>query len=52
MVRKYTNKLYDAMDDGILDPRGLAESLLMWMSEADVKEFYERYGLEDDEEEE
>ena len=51
MVRKYTRKIYDMMDDGILDPLGVAQSLLNWMSEDDVKEFYERYGLEDDEEE-
>lgn len=55
MTRKYTKKLLEAMDDGIMDPKGLAESLLSWMSEDDVKEFYDRYdiahdyGLEDDE---
>ena len=52
MVRKYTRKIYDMMEEGVLDPLGVAQSLLNWMSEDDVKEFYERYGLEDDEEEE
>jgi hypothetical protein len=38
--REYTNKLMDAMDNGFMDPRGVADMCLMWMSERDVKEMY------------
>ena len=36
IVRKMTNKLIEAMDEGVLDPRVLAEVCLQYMSEDDV----------------
>jgi hypothetical protein len=42
MVRKYTNKIIELVDDGILDRDTLIRDLLCWMSESDVAEFYER----------
>ena len=35
--REYTNKLMDAMDNGTLDPRTVADMCLQWLSEHDVK---------------
>jgi hypothetical protein len=40
-IREYTNKIADLVDDGSLNKDMLIEDLLMWMSESDVKEFYE-----------
>lgn len=58
MARKYTNKVLEMMDEGLVDPKWLAEALAMWCSEADMKEFYERLpdelyagSLENDDEE-
>ena len=48
--RKYTNKILERIDDGILHPDFLIQNLLMWMSEHDVKEFYESVISCDDEE--
>lgn len=39
-TREYTIRLMDMMDQGVLDPRVVAEMALMWMSERDVKEMY------------
>ena len=36
-ARKYTNKILERIDDGILHPDFLIQNLLMWMSEHDVK---------------
>lgn len=41
-MRKYTNKIIELVDDGILDRDTLIRDLLCWMSESDVEEFYER----------
>src|SRR6056297_1887172 len=35
-VRNATNRIYDAMDEGILDPRTVAEAALKYMSEDEV----------------
>ena len=53
--REISTRLFEDMDDGILDPRLLAEACLRWMSEDEVREMAEDQGLlpEDwDEEEE
>lgn len=58
-MRKYTNKLLELVDEGYYGPldesaRDLIAQLLMWMSEADVKEFWYANGyqaLEDQNEE-
>ncbi len=49
-ARKYTNKILDRVDEGALHPDFLIQNLLMWMSEAQVKEFYESVIDCDDEE--
>lgn len=40
MIREYTNKIIELLDEGILEPKGLAEQLLAWLSEDDAKCFY------------
>ena len=56
MVREYTDKLIDLLNEGAIDPRTLAEQLLSWCSEDSVKQFYTSYGyaeaFEPEEEEE
>jgi hypothetical protein len=49
-MRKYTNKIIEMVDEGSLDRDTLIRDLLMWMSEYDVEEFYDR-NLNDDEDE-
>ena len=34
----WTNKVYDAMEQGLLDPKQVAEMALQWLGENDVKE--------------
>jgi hypothetical protein len=51
-MRTYTNKILDLVDDGLygrLDQaaRDLIASLLMYMSEDDVKQFWIDYGMDD-----
>ena len=36
-VREYTIKLLEAMDEGVIDPRVVAEMALAYMSEYEVK---------------
>jgi len=36
MVREVTNKLHEAMDEGMLDPRAVADAALTYLSEAQV----------------
>lgn len=50
IAREYTNKLVGMLDDGELDAHTLAKELLGWMSEQDVKEFYES-NIDDSDEE-
>ena len=40
-ARKYTNKILEMHDGGLLDTEFLLRNLLTWMSESDVKGFYE-----------
>jgi hypothetical protein len=49
-ARKYTNKILERLEEGVLHPDFLIQNLLMWMSEALVKEFYESVIDCDDEE--
>lgn len=49
-ARKYTNKILERLEEGVLHPDFLIQNLLMWMSEAQVKEFYEGVIDCDDEE--
>ena len=41
MSRKYTNKLLEMMDDGLLVPGQVAHMAIGWMSEDDVREMME-----------
>jgi hypothetical protein len=57
MARKYTSKVLELMDEGVLDAHWLAEQLAGWCSEDDMEEFYYKFisngpDEEDDEEEE
>jgi hypothetical protein len=52
-VRQATCKLIEMMDDGILDPKVVAEAALSWMSDDDVERFANAYEFfYDDEEDE
>jgi len=48
MSRKYTRKLIQMMDEGVLTPRQLADACLAYMSEADVEDMATSEGLIDD----
>jgi hypothetical protein len=55
-TREMTCKVLELMDEGLLDPKELVESLLMWLSEDDVRKMVIAYGIdelfhEEDEEE-
>lgn len=41
MPRKFTNKVLDLIDEGMLDPKWLCTELLTYMSESEVQDFYE-----------
>ena len=43
--RKATMALHDAMDEGMADPRAVADACLRYMSEADVADMAENEGL-------
>lgn len=41
-AREYTNRILELDEDGLLDRGWLITSLLNWMSEQEVRSFYER----------
>lgn len=41
--RKFTNTILDLIEDEMVDKDHLITSLLNWMSEYDVKQFYTMY---------
>lgn len=43
--RQFTGRLMDAMDEGILDARAVADMALNWLSEADVEQMVFRNDL-------
>jgi hypothetical protein len=51
--RKYTNRILEMVDDGVLDKDFLIQNLLMYMSEADVSDFFDKtiYDVDYDEDE-
>ena len=51
MTRKFTVKFLEAMDEGLIDPKQLAQNLMGYMSERDVQRFAEAEGYFDHEEE-
>ena len=51
-VREATCKMIDMMDEGLLDPRAVADMCLSWMSESSVHEMMLANDLVDTEEDE
>lgn len=51
MTRKFTTKFIEAMDEGLIDPKQLAQNLMGYMSEREVQSFAESEGYFDQEEE-
>ena len=51
MTRKFTMKFLDAMDEGWIDPKKLAQNLMGYMSEREVEDFARAEGYFDHEEE-
>jgi chaperonin GroEL (HSP60 family) len=51
-VREATCKMLDMMDEGLLDPRAVADMCLSWMSESSVHEMMLANDLVIDEEDE
>ena len=47
MTRKFTIKFLEAMDEGLIDPKQLAQNLMGYMSERDVQRFAEAEGYFD-----
>ena len=39
MERTFSDRLFDLMDEGIIDPKNLAQSLIYWVSEESIREF-------------
>lgn len=39
MAREYSNRLYELFEDGMFNTDQLVLSMIMWMSERDVKEY-------------
>jgi len=52
ITREFTNKFLEGMDEGLIDPKVLAQNLLGYMSEREVEEFAHREGYFEHEEEE
>ena len=51
-MRKYTNKIIEMVDEGLVDRDMLIRDLLNYMSESDVENFYDQYyGYEDEDDE-
>lgn len=50
MVREFTNKLYEMIDDGLLSEDFVVTMCLKYMSEYDVKDMMEYNDLLDEEE--
>ena len=50
--RKFTIKFIEAMEEGIIDPKQLAQNLMGYMSEREVESFAHAEGYFDHEEEE
>lgn len=53
-MRKFTTRLLEAMDEGLISPKAIAEMALAYMSEAEVKDMClsNDYTFEDEDEDE
>jgi hypothetical protein len=52
ITREFTNKFLEGMDEGLIDPKVLAQNLLGYMSESEVQVFAHSEGYFEHEEEE
>ena len=50
IARKFTRKILDLVDEGMLDPKWLCAELLTFMTEPEVQDFYHTVGLTEIEE--
>ena len=46
-IRTYTNRLLEALDEGVIDKDELIRTMLAWMSEHDVKQMVLANDLQD-----
>ena len=44
---EWTNRIYAAMDEGLIDPRTIAEACLQYMGEIDVEDMVRANDLQD-----
>lgn len=49
-MRKFTNKIIEMVDEGLIDRDMLIRDLLNYMSESDVSDFYDQYYGHDEDE--
>lgn len=49
-MRKFTNKIIEMVDEGLIDRDMLIRDLLNYMSESDVSDFYDQYYGQDEDE--
>jgi hypothetical protein len=52
MTREYTTKLIDLVEEGVIDSQTVLTNLINWLSERDVKAFFEDEYSEFDEDSE
>jgi hypothetical protein len=50
IIREYTNKILELVNEGVIDQESLIRNLLDWMSEQEVKDFALFEGYVEDEE--
>lgn len=46
-VREYTNKFYELIEEGLIDPTDVVRMCLKYMSEDDVKDMWEANCMDD-----
>ena len=52
VIRKFTNKILEMADEGLVDRDTLIRDLLMYLSESEVENFYDQYyGYEEEDDE-
>lgn len=52
MVREYTTKLIDLVEEGIIDSQTVLTNLVNWLSESDIQDFFKDEYKEFDEDNE
>ena len=52
VTRKFTNKILEMVDEGVVNKDDLIRDLLMYLSESEVENFYDQYyGYEEEDDE-